>query len=78
MYELDVEFKESTIPTLKPTLYTESVGRSLLKPLVFIGNFEYIKLDVTLETLTSADREAYLKILVQNKDKVYDPMRLRE
>lgn len=77
-YELEVECKQAEIPSLQETPYTASIDRSLLKHLVFMGSFDDVDPNITYETVTSENIKDYLKNLVKNTDKLYDPTRLRD
>lgn len=76
-YELEVQSKQTEMPSLLITPYTASVDRSLLKHLLFMGSFDEIAPDATVESLTNEQIKSYLDSLVQNKD-AYEPARLRE
>lgn len=66
------------MPALKATPYNASVDRSLLKHAVFIKCFDDVNPDVTIDQFTNEDTERYLKSLIQNKDNIDDPTRLKE
>lgn len=51
-YELEMESKHVEIPALKPTSYAAIFNRSLPKHLLFMGAFEEVPRDATVESLT--------------------------
>lgn len=81
-YKLEVSSKQVEMPSLQSTPCTASVDRSLLKHLIFMGNFDDVTLDATIGSLTGENIKDYLLSLINNKgnkeDQVYDPVRLCE
>lgn len=60
------------------TPYTASIHRSLLKHHVFMGNFDDIDSEGTVESLTSEQIKGYLLVFIRNEDTWHDRAQIRE
>lgn len=72
-YELEVESKSLELPSLKPVLLTASIDRSLLRSLIYMGEFEDIAPGVTAKTITEEQLSKFMFSLVRRSDEGYDP-----
>lgn len=66
------------VPTLQLTPCEASIDLSLLKHLVFMGCFEEVSPDETVQSLTEKDIKKYIHSLVQDKGQEHDLARLLE
>lgn len=77
-YELEVEAKQAEVPALTLVPYTASIDRTLLKHLVFMGAFDEIQENATVETLSDVHIKTYIDSLVTTSEDEVDPSRIRE
>lgn len=68
-YEIEVEFKQTEVPSLKPLVYKASIDRTLLKSLFYIGDFDTLAPDAgSAKDLTKNHIETYIRSIVSRSD----------
>ena len=71
-YEIEVQEKKKEVPTLT-TAYRVSVDPGMLRRMHFLGKFKSISPNTAVSDLTSNDIETWVRGMVKNDDKNYDP-----
>lgn len=77
-YETEVQSKQLDAPSLTQTPLVAAVDRGLLKNLIFMGNFDFINENITLDNITDDHVKTFITSLVSKGDEEYDPTRIEQ
>lgn len=72
-YELEIEQKKTKLPTLTVAPFTASIDRTLLKQLVFLGEFDEIALNKSAEELSFKEIKQFVDGIVRKLSSGFDP-----